>query len=145
MLHGTCSFKHQHRFNVCEKACYFSAWPSSSKSENLAHETIDLWAHHTIMSNCRIKSKPILSVKWSEVKLLSRVRLLVTPWTVACQAPPSMGFSRQEYWSGCSVTENIYYYAATKVSKCYAHFRCIWFVHLGIHFVIYGLPWWLRQ
>ena len=26
----------------------------------------------------------------------------VTPWTVACQAPPSMGFSRQEYWSGLS-------------------------------------------
>ena len=35
-----------------------------------------------------------------KVKLLSRVRLLVTPWTVARQAPPSMGFSRQEYWSG---------------------------------------------
>ena len=33
-------------------------------------------------------------------KLLSRVRLLVTPWTAAYQAPPSMGFSRQEYWSG---------------------------------------------
>ena len=32
--------------------------------------------------------------------LLSRVRLFVTPWTVADQAPPSMGFSRQEYWSG---------------------------------------------
>ena len=31
---------------------------------------------------------------------LSRVRLSVTPWTVAHQAPPSMGFSRQEYWSG---------------------------------------------
>ena len=30
----------------------------------------------------------------------SHVRLLVTPWIVACQAPPSMGFSRQEYWSG---------------------------------------------
>ena len=30
----------------------------------------------------------------------SRIRLFVTPWTVACQAPPSMGFSRQEYWSG---------------------------------------------
>ena len=30
----------------------------------------------------------------------SCVRLLVTPWTVACQAPLSMGFSRQEYWSG---------------------------------------------
>jgi len=39
--------------------------------------------------------------KWKvKVKLLSRVWLLVTPWTVAHQAPPSMGFSRQEYWSG---------------------------------------------
>jgi len=39
--------------------------------------------------------------KWEvKVKSLSRVRLLVTPWTAAYQAPPSMGFSRQEYWSG---------------------------------------------
>ena len=30
----------------------------------------------------------------------SEVRLLATPWTAADQAPPSMGFSRQEYWSG---------------------------------------------
>ena len=36
----------------------------------------------------------------SEVKSLSRVRLFATLWTVARQAPPSMGFSRQEYWSG---------------------------------------------
>ena len=36
---------------------------------------------------------------FSEVKSLSCVRLFVTPWTVAHQAPPSMGFSRQEYWS----------------------------------------------
>ena len=35
-----------------------------------------------------------------KVKLLSHVRLFVTPWTVAQQAPLSMGFSRQEYWSG---------------------------------------------
>ena len=34
------------------------------------------------------------------MKLLSRVRLFATPWTVANQAPPSTGFSRQEYWSG---------------------------------------------
>ena len=39
--------------------------------------------------------------KWKvKVKSLSCVRLLVTPWTAAHQAPPSMGFSRQEYWSG---------------------------------------------
>ena len=35
-----------------------------------------------------------------KVKSLSRVQLLVTPWTAAYQAPPSMGFSRQEYWGG---------------------------------------------
>ena len=39
--------------------------------------------------------------KWKvKVKSFSRVRLFVTPWTAAHQAPPSMGFSRQEYWSG---------------------------------------------
>ena len=35
-----------------------------------------------------------------KVKSLSRVGLFATPWTAAYQAPPSMGFSRQEYWSG---------------------------------------------
>ena len=39
--------------------------------------------------------------RWKvKVKSLSRVRLLATPWTAAYQAPPSMEFSRQEYWSG---------------------------------------------
>ena len=38
--------------------------------------------------------------KW-KMKSLSRVRLLVTLWTAVYQAPPSMGFSRQEYWSAC--------------------------------------------
>ena len=42
------------------------------------------------------KNKHINKVK---VKSLSHVRLFVTQWTVAYQAPPSMGFSRQEYWS----------------------------------------------
>ena len=34
------------------------------------------------------------------MKSLSRVQLFATPWTVAYQAPPSMGFSKEEYWSG---------------------------------------------
>ena len=39
--------------------------------------------------------------KWKvKVKSLSHVWLVATPWTAAYQAPPSMGFSRQEYWSG---------------------------------------------
>ena len=42
--------------------------------------------------------------KWKvKVKSLSRVRLLATSWTAAHQAPPSMGFSRQEHWSGMPV------------------------------------------
>ena len=47
-------------------------------------------------SICRFSFK-----KWKvKVKSLSRVWLFATPWTVAYQAPLSMGFSRQEYWSG---------------------------------------------
>ena len=41
-----------------------------------------------------------MQVERKKVKLLSHVRLFGTPWTVAFQAPPSMGFSRQEFWSG---------------------------------------------
>ena len=40
------------------------------------------------------------TVQFSSFQSLSRVRLFATSWTAAYQAPPSMGFSRQEYWSG---------------------------------------------
>ena len=47
--------------------------------------------------------------KWKvKVKSLSRVRRFATPWTAAQQAPPSMGFSRQEYWSGVPSPSPIY-------------------------------------
>ena len=47
--------------------------------------------------------------KWKvKVKLLSRVRLCATPWTATYQAPPSMGFSRQEYWSGVPLPSPCY-------------------------------------
>ena len=46
--------------------------------------------------------------KWKvKVKLLIRVQLLATPWTVAHPAPPSMGFSRQEYWSGVPLPSSV--------------------------------------
>ena len=48
----------------------------------------------------RQKQLPLKIVQFTSVQLLSRVRLFVAPWTAAHQAPPSMGFSRQEYWSG---------------------------------------------
>ena len=47
--------------------------------------------------------------KWKvKVKSLSHVQLLGTPWTAAYQAPPPMGFSRQEYWSGVPLYVYIY-------------------------------------
>ena len=51
------------------------------------------------ITNSQSPPKLTLEVK-VKVKLLSRVWLFATPWTVARQALPSMGFSRQEYWSG---------------------------------------------
>ena len=42
------------------------------------------------------------------MKSLSRVRLLTTPWTAAHQAPPSMGFARQEYWSGVPLPSPVF-------------------------------------
>ena len=58
--------------------------------------------------------------KWKvKVKSLSRVWLLATPWTTAYQAPPSMGFSRQEYCSGVPLPslEHDKYYKENKVKE----------------------------
>ena len=44
--------------------------------------------------------EPNMEQQERKIKPLSCVQLFVTPWTVAYQAPPSMGFSRQGYWSG---------------------------------------------
>ena len=62
------------------------------------------YTHRPMGQNWEPRNKHIqreLKVK-VKVKSLSHVRLFATPWTVAYQAPPSMGFSRQEYWSGLS-------------------------------------------
>ena len=58
--------------------------------------------------------------KWKvKVKSLSRVRLLATPWTAAYQAPPSMGFSRQEYWSGVPLPSLNQTYSLYNTYKAY--------------------------
>ena len=65
---------------------------------------------------------------WYKGKSLSHVQLFATPWTVAHQAPPSMGFSRQEYWSGLpfpSLQCDIPHYQMEEY-KSYDHLnRCI--------------------
>ena len=53
--------------------------------------------------------------KWKvKVKSVSRVRLFTTPWTAAYQAPPSMEFSRQEYWSGVPLPSLIHMLGCNK-------------------------------
>ena len=62
--------------------------------------------------------------KWKvKVKPLSRVQLFVTPWTAAYQAPPSMGFSRQEYWSGVPSPSPIYVCVYIYIYKTYIRER----------------------
>ena len=61
----------------------------------------------------------------SEVKSLSRVRLLATPWTAAYQAPPSMGFARQEYWSGVPLPSPTRGHSTPKWRKLETGFRVV--------------------
>ena len=65
--------------------------PPGSAVPGILQARILEWVAISFSNACKGKVK---------VKPLSRVRLLATPWTAAYQAPPSMGFSRQEYWSG---------------------------------------------
>ena len=68
------------------------------------------------------------AAKWKvKVKSLSHVQLSVTPWTAAHQAPPSMGFSRQEYWSGVPLPSlTIIFYLLLKLQKLYLLRKLEW-------------------
>ena len=71
--------------------------------------------------------------KWKvKAKSLSLVRLLATPWTAAHQAPPSMGFLRQEYWSGVPLPSPTWYYDV--IIKYILGIKDFWFY---VYVVIY--------
>ena len=78
--------------------------------------------------------------KWKvKVKLLSRVQFLATPWTAAHQAPPSMGFSRQEYWSGVPLP------SLEKVYRCQLYpvdWWAIEFNYVPTYFSTYWIYFW---
>ena len=88
------------------QSCHFMASKWGKKMETVTYFislgskiTMDCDCSHEIKRHFLLGRKSMTNlVKW--VKLLSRVLLFVTPWTVAYQAPLPMGFSRQEYWSG---------------------------------------------
>ena len=79
--------------------------------------------------------------KWKvKVKSLSHVRLLATPWTAAHQAPPSMGFSRQKYWSGLPLPLNNIQFSRSVVSDSlrphesqHVHHQLLEFTQTHIH------------
>ena len=62
--------------------------------------TVGLSAFYSLLRNWMGKEHECKDKKVLKVKSLSRVWLFAIPWTIAYQAPPSMGFSRQEFWSG---------------------------------------------
>ena len=67
----------------------------------------------------------------------SHVRLFVNPWTVACQAPLSMGFSRQGYWSGLPFpSPGIYIYTHTHTYRYLSTYVPNIYIHLHL-FVCY--------
>ena len=71
--------------------------------------------------------------KWkAKVKSLSHTWLLATPWTVAHQAPPSMGFSRQEYWSGLPLPSPTIYIHIYLYTYIYIYIHT--YIHIHTHF-----------
>ena len=69
---------------------------------------------------CLLKSETHSLARFPTSYMLSHfrpVRLSATPWTMACQAPLSMGFSRQKYWSGLPVTSPVIKYEVSKVKS----------------------------
>ena len=93
---------------------FFSCLKSFSASESFPVSQLFTSDGQSIGVSASASVLPMYTQNWSplgwtgwislqskvKVKSLSCVRLFATPWTITYQAPPSMGFSRQEYWSG---------------------------------------------
>ena len=81
--------------------CFYNNYPN--RCEVVSNWHLDILKHFLSQGTQNNTGKLlwiILSYKKVIVPTPSHVQLFATPWTVAHQAPPSMGFSRQEYWSG---------------------------------------------
>ena len=76
-------------------------WADPLEREMSAHSSILAWKIAWTEEPGGLQFMWLQSVRCVRAScLFSRVRLFAAPWTAAHQAPPSMGFSRQEYWSG---------------------------------------------
>ena len=73
------------------------------KTERWRIDAFELWCWRRLLTvpwTARGSNQSTLKEHRKKLKSLSHVQLFATPWTVGYQAPPSMEFSRQEYWSG---------------------------------------------
>ena len=86
-------FGHWAMWVLVTQLCLTFCNPMDSSVSGILKAIILEWVAISFSSAMKAKVKV-------KVKSLSCVRLFATPWTIAHQAPPSMGFSRQEYWSG---------------------------------------------
>ena len=73
---------------------------SAYKTQATTDKAVKTLGHTSGVMFIFLKRSRVTALQPLKEKSLSRVRLFATPWTVAYQAPLSMGFSRQEYWSG---------------------------------------------
>ena len=92
--------KHQRRYKICCCCCCIASVVSDSVRPRRRQTTRLPHPWDSPGKNTGVGCHFLLQCMKVKVKSLSCVRLLATPWTAADQAPLSMGFSRQEYWSG---------------------------------------------
>ena len=88
-------FTHLRKLNVNHEIC-----ETSWKEENLFFPNLLICYFANMLINWIFAISKLTYIKWKLVKSFSHIQLFATPWTVVCQAHPSVGFSRQEYWSG---------------------------------------------
>ena len=123
----------------CDFFTYFSCSPLSFRVINYIYFAKSLQSCPTLCDpiDCSPPGSPVPGIlqartlewvaisfsnawRWKvKMKSLSRVQLLATPMTAAHQAPASMGFSRQEYWSGVPLPSLIYILCYLKLCHCY--------------------------
>ena len=81
---------------------------------------------HFILSVCILKCITLLLLLLLLLSHFSRVRLRATPWRAAYQIPPSLGFSRQEYWSGLPLHSPMYHPTYHQIYIVFCRFdKCV--------------------